>query len=349
MSENNSDRAPGVSRRGVLAATGTASVALVAGCSGGGDDTETAETAADGDETLTETADDETPTETADDEMSTATADDETSTETARQSVSGTASSSVEELAIVEHQPDPDYREGSFGLDVTVENNGDQQADASDYEYELTPYDADGNDVSGNSFGTSSNDDAEMNPGGRGSLTAHTAVEIDQREVDRYEVTLVCPGFGPSGVYCQPEEDEKSTEEDETPPEEDETSSSASGTASNSVQQLAIVDHEPADSFADDNTFGVELTVENNGEQETNLDNYFYIIVPYDVDGNDVSNSWTGPFFGDTPSTIGPGEQLTFFAFLQVTTSASEVDRYELTLTCTSTVTGYEAEGVYCD
>jgi len=62
-----------------------------------------------------------------------------------------------------------------------------------------------------------------------------------------------------------------------------------------------------------------------------------------------VSNTWTGPFFGDTPSTIGPGEQLTFFAFLQVTTSASEVDRYELTLTCTSTVTGYEAEGVYCD
>jgi len=148
--------------------------------------------------------------------------------------------------------------------------------------------------------------------------------------------------------------DDGGTERDDGGTETDDggtdSSSPASGTASSTVQQLTIVDHEPdLDYFANDDAFGVELTVENNGEQETDLDSYFHTIVPYDADGNDVSETWTGTSFGDTPATIAPGEQATFVAFSNVNINASEVDRYEVKLTCTGTVTGYGAEGVYCE
>lgn len=117
MDENNSSRETTVSRRDVLAATGTGSAALVAGCSGG-DSTGT----------------------------------DGPATETATSSVPGTVSSDVAELYIVEHQPDLDYFDENdvgeddqqqFPVDLTVENSGDQQTDAMAYEYDLTPYHAD--------------------------------------------------------------------------------------------------------------------------------------------------------------------------------------------------------------
>ncbi|MBX0303954.1 hypothetical protein [Haloarcula salinisoli] len=139
-----------------------------------------------------------------------------------------------------------------------------------------------------------------------------------------------------------------STEDGETPTEDDTSSSPATGTASSSVEELTIVDHEPdLDYFGNDDAFGVALTMENDGEQETDLDRYFYSIVPYDVDGNDVSETYTGTSFGDKPTTIGPGEQLTFVPFVNLKTSASEVDRYELQLSCRSSV-GSESDAAYC-
>ena len=159
MDENSSDRAAMVSRRGVLAATGTATVAVVAGCSGG----------------------DDTP------------------------SVPGTASSDIEELAIVDHQPDfaPGSQDQDFGVVLTIENNGDQQADIIDYSYELTPYDDDDNDISGMTAGFKLTDDETgtgMSPGGRGSVMATTSLGPSRDEVARYEVTLDC-GF--DGTYCE--------------------------------------------------------------------------------------------------------------------------------------------------
>ena len=82
----------------------------------------------------------------------------------------GTVSSNVEELAIVEHQAHPDYFEENnigddgdrFHVTLTIENNGDKEAVLLNYEYYLTPYDADGNDISDDSRGTGSAGGTEL-------------------------------------------------------------------------------------------------------------------------------------------------------------------------------------------
>lgn len=198
---DSTDRDTVVSRRGVLAATGAVSVTLMAGCSGGDGGTGTDEPT-DGGSTATGTAE---PTDDGG-EMSTPTDDGgETS------SVPGSVSSNVAELSIVEHQPDIDYygenNEQYFPVDLTIENNGDQQTDVTEYDYDVTPYDADGNDVSGGRLGTSSGEGTSMEPGGRGTLIAYATVEIDPSEVARYEVTLMCEDsvsdFESAAAYCQ--------------------------------------------------------------------------------------------------------------------------------------------------
>ena len=150
----------------MLAATGTVTVALVAGCSGGADII-----GAGGPAT-------ETP------------------------AVPGTVSSEIEEFAIVEHEPDfaPGSEDQDFGVVLTIENNGDQQTDLIDYDYELTPYD---DDISGITAGFRLADDetdTSMSPGGRGSVMATTSLGPPRDEVARYEVTLDC-GF--DGTYCE--------------------------------------------------------------------------------------------------------------------------------------------------
>lgn len=161
MDEKNSDREPTVSRRGVLAATGTATVAVVAGCSGGGDGTATP-------------------------------------------SVPGTASSDIEELAIVDHQPDIDAAHQGFGVELTLENNGDQQIDILDYNYDLTPYNDDDSDMSGATSGSNPPEngaDTGISPGGRGSVIAWSSVGSAPNRVARYEVTLKCKFAGTA--YCE--------------------------------------------------------------------------------------------------------------------------------------------------
>jgi len=168
MDENNSDQETRGSRRGILAATGTAMVALVAGCSGGGDGAGT----------------------------------DEPATETATPSVRGTVSSNIEELAIVEHRPAID--DNTFPVDITVGNNGDQQTDIGEYNYSLTPYDADGNDVGDDTQGTGALGATDVSPGERVSFQIYRPLEVDPSEVARYEVTVQCTGtFEAQGVYCQ--------------------------------------------------------------------------------------------------------------------------------------------------
>ena len=201
MDENNGGRATTVSRRGVLAATGTASVALVTGCSGG-DDTGT-----------DEPADDEDATGTEDGEMSTEAG--EIFTDTGTPSVPGTVSSDIEELAIVAHQPDLTYFDETstynfdtgdqpFPVKLLIENNGDQQTDAGDYYYDLTPYDDEGNDISLATEGSvpfEGGTGTGMSPGGRGSVVAWSSVAGFPSQVARYELTLKCSVRG--GVYCE--------------------------------------------------------------------------------------------------------------------------------------------------
>lgn len=194
MNENNSGRATTVSRRGVLAATGTASLALVAGCRGGGDGTSTEEPADDGDENATAT-------------------DSEMPADIGTPSMPATVSSDVEELAIVGHQPDLDYFDESdvnnadeyFPVRLIIENNGDQQTDAMEYYYDLTPYDDDGVDVSGATGGSSPPEGGSgtvMSPGGRGSVVAYSSVVGFPSQVARYELTIEC-GIGAQPVYCE--------------------------------------------------------------------------------------------------------------------------------------------------
>jgi len=119
--------------------------------------------------------------------------------------VPGTVSSNIEEIAIVKHRPATDAN--TFPVNITVENNGDQQTDIGEYTYHLTPYDADGNDVGDDMQGTGSLGATDVSPGERVSFQIYRPLDVDPSEVARYEVTLTCEspetGFADDGVYCE--------------------------------------------------------------------------------------------------------------------------------------------------
>jgi hypothetical protein len=122
-------------------------------------------------------------------------------------------------------------------------------------------------------------------------------------------------------------------------PSKTETSSGLTGElAENGVSGLEIVDWTATEG---DGEIQVTLTVENVSDQTTDAFVYQYGGTAYDSNGEDIT---AGLATGSTnATTIGPGETTTLNMYIGVFGSASNVARYELSLTC-----GSFGDGTYC-
>jgi hypothetical protein len=106
--------------------------------------------------------------------------------------------------------------------------------------------------------------------------------------------------------------------------------------ARNEVSGIEVTDHY---STVESDIWAVEMTVENTGDQETNLDEYSYGVTPYDSEGNALSQGG-----GSASGTIriAPGETATVIVFGPTDVSESDVARYEAVIGC------FDGRGVYC-
>lgn len=108
----------------------------------------------------------------------------------------------------------------------------------------------------------------------------------------------------------------------------------------NTVDGLKIVDWLVKDTTDD---FTVQVTVENTGQQTTDIFDYEYGLALYDESGADISTGGSGS--GSIADTeIEPGEQSTINVFQSVEGSPDNVTSFEISLSCD----GPFVEGVYC-
>lgn len=90
-----------------------------------------------------------------------------------------------------------------FAVDVTLQNTGEQTTDIFDYGYELTVYDGNGAEITGNGSGQGSINDTEIEPGESATITVRTDVDGSVDAVARYELVVNCSGMFVEGVYCE--------------------------------------------------------------------------------------------------------------------------------------------------
>lgn len=98
---------------------------------------------------------------------------------------------------------EPDTGGDQFSVAVTILNTGDQQTSIFEYEYGLTLYDANGNDVTGGGTSYGSTNDLDVAPGESATIGVSSPVDGDVADVARFEVRLTCEGMFVEGVYCE--------------------------------------------------------------------------------------------------------------------------------------------------
>lgn len=125
----------------------------------------------------------------------------------------------------------------------------------------------------------------------------------------------------------------------------EESSTAAESTAESAVAELRITDHEEHTPPGSDpeTDYSVLLTVDNTGDQATDLSEYTYEIHLYDDAGNDITPAKRATRNWDEPGPGASGEITVQGLFGDSDHSPDDVARYEITLTCD----GFD-EGVYC-
>lgn len=106
------------------------------------------------------------------------------------------------------------------------------------------------------------------------------------------------------------------------------------------VDGLTITNHSAGE---DDGFFEVAMDVENTGEQMADLDNYDFTVVPYNEDDNDVTGEGGETEHDDT--MLPAGETTEVEVKVGTTGSPSDVERYEIRVTCSESA----ESPVYCD
>jgi hypothetical protein len=108
------------------------------------------------------------------------------------------------------------------------------------------------------------------------------------------------------------------------------------GEIDNGVSGIEVTDHRSNPQSAG---WAVEMTVENVGDQETNLNEYSYGVTPYDAEDTALSQGG-----GSASGTIRiePGETATVYVYGPADVSESDVARYEVVIAC------FDGDGVYC-
>jgi len=107
----------------------------------------------------------------------------------------------VDGLRVDHHSDDTDGRQ--FFVEMDVENVGDQDTDASKYDYGMTPYDEDGEDVSDGGKVVSIGDGSPDLPAGE-IIEVEVKVDttVDALSVERYELSITCSQFDEDAPYC---------------------------------------------------------------------------------------------------------------------------------------------------
>lgn len=113
------------------------------------------------------------------------------------------------------------------------------------------------------------------------------------------------------------------------------------GTLRSTVDELELVSGRYTDTGIQ-GRFPVTVTVRNNGDQETNAEEYVYDYAVFDAGGSDITGGTSAT--ADNP-TIAPGETTEVLLTVIVDGDPDDVASYEVTLNCDSTF----AEGVYCE
>lgn len=207
-----------LTRRKVLALSSVTAVGL-AGCSGGGDDSDDngstenggdqdSESPADGEGS--ENGDERDPTEESDesDDGMDGRADDSRGNGDDSDSTSAptnTVTNEIDQIEVVDHGPTDEYdfpRVDGFTVEMTVRNAGDMEIQLDDYQIFLRALDADGNRVMGN--GTGSKPDLAERTIAPTETLAYPLVLIDMEEDEfaAYEITIECP-FTETPTYCE--------------------------------------------------------------------------------------------------------------------------------------------------
>ncbi|MFC7125512.1 hypothetical protein ACFQJ7_05585 [Halovenus rubra] len=89
-----------------------------------------------------------------------------------------------------------------FNVRVAIRNNGDQQADAREYTYQIVPYDESGTALETTGDSVAYPTTTEIGPDEVSSVEATPAMDADPEEVASYEILLHCDGPFAEGVYC---------------------------------------------------------------------------------------------------------------------------------------------------
>jgi hypothetical protein len=224
----NCNTSPRLNRRRVLKTVG-ASVGLagLAGCSGNDNESEDDDDAAGADGDSGESDEDSSDTsDTSDDETSggnsnggdSDSTDDEGSEETqsgdqedtqdengseeefVQESIGSVGRNDIPELEIVAWESE--VTDIEFNVRVAVRNNGDQQADAREYTYQIVPYDESGAELDTRGDAVAYPNETEMAPGEVRSVEATPDMDADPETVASYEILLHCDGPFAEGIYC---------------------------------------------------------------------------------------------------------------------------------------------------
>lgn len=118
------------------------------------------------------------------------------------ESMGSVTENTVDGLEIVDWQTEQEEGSERYQVTVTVENVGEPETDAFNYDYGLTLYDSDDNDITTGGVGYSAFS-SEVGPGETTDVLVNAGVDGELDDVARYELTLGCPEFGDTGSYCE--------------------------------------------------------------------------------------------------------------------------------------------------
>lgn len=111
------------------------------------------------------------------------------------------ATNEVDGLRVNDHSDDSDGRQ--FTVEMHVENVGDQDTDASKYDYGMTPYDENDEDMSDGGKVVSIGDGSTDLPTGEViDIEVKVDTTVNALSVERYELSITCSQFDENAPYC---------------------------------------------------------------------------------------------------------------------------------------------------
>jgi hypothetical protein len=119
------------------------------------------------------------------------------------ESMGSVTGNTIEGLAVQNWQTIEEWGAPFYEIEMEVKNIGNEETEVDEYRYELTVYDENDNNISGDS-NLNAAPDGVIGPGQVDTVTVRRLVEdsASPADVGRYEIGVDCSGALYSGVYC---------------------------------------------------------------------------------------------------------------------------------------------------